>query len=128
VRKLIAYEWMSLHGVVQGPIAPDEDPSGGFAHGGWHWPDAGEQERPLAEPLNSKPKYVASTTLTEPLAWRNSTLLHGDVAKAVDPILLGGGKRFFPDGGGPWRLRLVDSQVTGTGAVLASYEVLPARR
>jgi hypothetical protein len=27
--------------------------------------------------------YVASTTLQEPLPWRNSTLLTGDVAEAV---------------------------------------------
>ncbi|HET7518328.1 MAG TPA: hypothetical protein VFN05_11650, partial [Actinomycetes bacterium] len=38
---------------------------------------------PIAQPLNTKPKYVASKTLTEPLAWQNSTLLQGDVAEAV---------------------------------------------
>jgi dihydrofolate reductase len=37
----------------------------------------------VAEPLNTKPKYVASTTLSEPLEWENSTLLQGDVADAV---------------------------------------------
>jgi dihydrofolate reductase len=42
-----------------------------------------DEEQPIAEPLNSKPKYVASTTLSEPLEWHNSTLLKGDVAKAV---------------------------------------------
>jgi hypothetical protein len=36
--KIIVDEWMSLDGVVQSPTAPDEDPSGGFAHGGWHVP------------------------------------------------------------------------------------------
>ncbi|SCG39669.1 dihydrofolate reductase family protein [Micromonospora inositola] len=34
--KLVVVEWMSMDGVVQAPGAPDEDPSGGFAHGGWH--------------------------------------------------------------------------------------------
>jgi dihydrofolate reductase len=48
-----------------------------------YWPNASEEEQPVAEPLNTKPKYVASTTLTEPLAWQNSTLLQGDLAKAV---------------------------------------------
>jgi dihydrofolate reductase len=33
--------------------------------------------------LNTKPTYVASRTLTEPLAWQNSTVLQGDVAGAV---------------------------------------------
>jgi dihydrofolate reductase len=48
-----------------------------------HWPNASEEEQVLAEPLNSKPKYVASRTLIEPLAWQNSTVLQGDVAEVV---------------------------------------------
>ncbi|MFI6761748.1 dihydrofolate reductase family protein [Micromonospora sp. NPDC050417] len=47
------------------------------------WPTAPDELATLAEVLNNRPKYVASTTLTEPLAWQNSTVLHGDVAKAV---------------------------------------------
>ena len=191
--KVIVQEWMTLDGVVQAPGAADEDPSGGFGHGGWslpyfdevamkwavenvataggyllgrrtyevfaaHWPTASEAERPLAEPLNTKPKYVASTTLSEPLEWRNSTVLEGDVAGAVaalkqqedggdllvigspqlvqtlvgqdlvdefrvmiDPLVVGGGKRLFGDDGALRRLRLLDSQVTTTGAILATW-------
>jgi hypothetical protein len=37
----------------------------------------------------------------------------------IDPLVLGGGKRIFPDDGGP--LRLLDSRVTATGAILARY-------
>jgi dihydrofolate reductase len=48
-----------------------------------HWPNASEEEQPLAEPLNTRPKYVASTSLTEPLEWQNATVLQGDVAGAV---------------------------------------------
>ncbi len=48
-----------------------------------HWPSASEEEQVLAEPLNALPKYVASTTLAEPLGWQNSTLLRGDIAAAV---------------------------------------------
>ena len=51
-----------------------------------HWPNAPEEQQILAEPLNTVPKYVASTTLAEPLEWRNSTLLRGDVAEAVGAL------------------------------------------
>jgi dihydrofolate reductase len=39
----------------------------------------------------------------------------------IDPLVVGGGKRVFNDDGAlrPWRL--VDSQVTTTGAILATY-------
>ena len=36
--------------------------------------------------LNNSPKYVASTTLAEPLPWPNSTLLRGDIADAVGAL------------------------------------------
>jgi dihydrofolate reductase len=42
MRKLIVTEWVSLDGVVQSPAYADEDPSGGFAHGGWHLPYFGD--------------------------------------------------------------------------------------
>jgi dihydrofolate reductase len=192
MRKLIVTEWMSLDGVVQAPGAPDEDPTGGFKHGGWHlrffddisrtwvldnlnaagaflfgrrtyegfaahWPNASEEEQVIARPLNTKPKYVASTKLAEPLAWQNSKLLVGDVAESVaalkreegddlhvlgstklvktlidhdlvdelhlmiDPVVLGGGKRIFREDGTLKSLRLVDIQVTTTGAILVTY-------
>jgi len=40
MRKLIAAFFTSLDGVIQAPGAPEEDPTGGFAFGGWsfhHW-------------------------------------------------------------------------------------------
>jgi dihydrofolate reductase len=122
-----------------------------------YWPNAPEEEQVVARPLNTQPKYVASTTLTEPLEWQNSTVLEGDVAEAVralkqedgddlhvigstelvqtliehdlvdefrvmiDPVVLGGGKRIFRDDGALRPLRLVESQVTTTGAILATY-------
>jgi dihydrofolate reductase len=122
-----------------------------------YWPNAPEEEQVIAEPLNGKPKYVASTTLTEPLEWQNSTLIEGDLAAAVaglkqegggdlhvigstelvrtliahdlvdefrlmiDPVMLGGGKRIFRDDGSLRLLRLIDGQVTSTGAFLGTY-------
>ncbi|HKH90415.1 MAG TPA: dihydrofolate reductase family protein [Gemmatimonadaceae bacterium] len=197
MRKVIVNEFVTLDGVVQAPISPEEDRTGGFAHAGWHvrhtadqtfqrwavgnlgsaggflfgrrtyeifaahWPNAGPEEQVLAEPLNTRPKYVASTTLTEPLAWQNSVLLGADVARAVaalkredggdllvigstelvrtllehalvdelrlmiDPVLVGGGKRLFPDDGALRTLRLADSTVTTTGAIITTYVPLP---
>ena len=56
-----------------------------------YWPSAPAEERVIAEPLNAKPKYVASRTLTEPLDWQNSSLLQGDVAGAVRALRQEGG-------------------------------------
>ncbi len=38
MRRVIVIEFMSLDGIIQAPGGPDEDPSGGFAYGGWIWP------------------------------------------------------------------------------------------
>jgi dihydrofolate reductase len=35
MRKLIASTFVSLDGILQAPGGPEEDPTGGFAHGGW---------------------------------------------------------------------------------------------
>ncbi len=48
-----------------------------------HWPTAGPDEQILAEPLNTRPKHVASRTLTGPLDWQNARLLDGDAVDAV---------------------------------------------
>jgi dihydrofolate reductase len=40
---------------------------------------------PIAAALNAKPKYLASTTLTEP-RWANTTLLSGDLAAAIGEL------------------------------------------
>lgn len=45
------------------------------------WPS--QPENPFTTSLNATTKYVASTTLKEPLPWQNSTLLEGDAAEAV---------------------------------------------
>ena len=36
--QLVAYEFVTLDGVIQAPGGPDEDHEGGFAHGGWQAP------------------------------------------------------------------------------------------
>ena len=58
-------------------------------------------DNPFAAVLNARQKYVASTTLKEPLPWRNSTVLEGDAMEAVatlkeqpggDLVVLGSGE------------------------------------
>jgi dihydrofolate reductase len=48
------------------------------------WPH--QTDNPYTEVLNNTLKYVASTTLNEPLPWKNSTLLEGDAAEAVTKL------------------------------------------
>jgi dihydrofolate reductase len=69
--------------------------------GSWGtWPDPGDS--PIWEALNTKPKYVASTTLTDP-DWANTTVLSGDIAGAVRELKAG------PDG---------ELQVHGSGGLI----------
>jgi dihydrofolate reductase len=50
--------------------------------------------------LNNAQKYVASTTLKDPLPWVNSTLLKGDAAEAVASLKSQPGKDFLVMGSG----------------------------
>jgi dihydrofolate reductase len=67
------------------------------------WPN--RKDNPFTEVLNNTRKYVASTTLKEPLPWSNSTLLKGDAAEAVAELKAQPGK---------------DIVVLGSGALLQS--------
>ena len=50
-----------------------------------YWPKASE-EMPFTTLLNGVPKYVASRTLADPLAWQGSTLVAGDLAEGITAI------------------------------------------
>jgi dihydrofolate reductase len=144
--KVVVLTNLTIDGVMQGPAGPDEDRRGGFEHGGWAAPYAAmdatgntfasagallfgrrtyenfyafwpkQTNSPYTEFLNTIPKYVASTTLKEPLPWSNSTLLKGDAAQAVSQLKEQPGKDLLIMGSGEliqslMRANLIDDYV-----------------
>jgi dihydrofolate reductase len=69
-----------------------------------YWGETAMREHPIGVALNETPKYVASTTLTDP-RWADTTLLSGDVAAAVGEL------KARPGG---------ELQVHGSGALIRS--------
>jgi dihydrofolate reductase len=66
--------------------------------------------------LNERQKYVASTTLEEPLSWKNSSLLEGDAVESVATLKAQPGKDLVVLGSGElvqslMRVNLVDEYV-----------------
>jgi dihydrofolate reductase len=123
--------------------------------GSWGtWADPGDN--PIWTALNTRPKYVASATLTDP-RWADTTVLSGDLAAAVGelkakpggelqvhgsgdlvrwllanqlvdelillvcPVVVGQGRRLFPDSGPDIALELVDSRSTPKGVTIQVY-------
>jgi dihydrofolate reductase len=62
------------------------------------WPN--RTDNPFTAVLDNAQKYVASTTMSEPLPWKNSTLLEGDVADAVARLKERPGKNIVVLGSG----------------------------
>lgn len=119
------------------------------------WPTM-EGTGAYGEKINSMPKYVVSTTLTE-MTW-NATLLKGDLAEElprlkqqiaqdilifgsnqlvhtlmaqnlideyrlmVFPVILGTGKRIYPEGGEKKTLKLAESKPLASGVTVLTYE------
>ena len=188
MRRLIVLSFITLDGVMQAPGGPEEDPSGGFTHGGWvvpyfdeflgrimgeqmsgpfdlllgrktfeifasYWP----QFESGRNPINEATKYVASRTLTSH-EWDKSVFLKSDITDEIRklkqqegpdlqvhgsgnllqtllghdlidelwlkifPIILGTGRRLFPEGTIPAAFRLSESKVSPNGVIIASYE------
>ena len=126
-----------------------------------YWGVRDDLEHPIVGALNTKPKYVASTTLTDP-QWAGTTVLSGDVAAAIAelkakpggelqvhgsgaltrsllahdlvdemtllvvPVVLGQGRRLFPEAGPDIALDLVDSRVDAKGVTIQVFR--PAGR
>jgi dihydrofolate reductase len=193
--RVVLIDFMSLDGVIQAPGGPEEDPDGGFQHGGWShryfdpevmgayvdealrasdallfgrrtwqgmaaaWP--GRAGDPFADRMNAVTKYVASRTLSEAdlTTWNNSHLLPPDdavgaVAKLktqdggniqvwgsatlaqdlitndlvddldllIEPVVLGGGKRLFPEDGALRDFEFVSATTAKTGVQICKYK------
>jgi dihydrofolate reductase len=127
--------------------------AGSWGTGSW---GANQGDNPISVALNTRPKYVASNTLTDP-QWADTTVLSGDVAAAVSelkakpggelqvvgslslvrwlldndlvdeitlltyPVVVGQGRRLFPDAGQDTALELVESRATPSGVTMQVY-------
>jgi dihydrofolate reductase len=191
MRKIIVGASVSLDGVMQSPGGPAEDPTGGFALGGWvvpyfdetlgkavgemmaapfdlllgrktydifaaHWPHV-EAGNPIGALFDRITKYVATRDPSLPVRWQNTELLAPDALAAVRrvkagtgpdlvtqgssdflrslfasdlideislqifPVVLGAGKRLFPDDAAAAAFTLISSTATPTGVVLSRY-------
>jgi dihydrofolate reductase len=182
MRKLIVTEYLTLDGVFEEPghwsfeyfndeamqykrdelFSSDVQLLGrvtyeGFAKAWPTMPDTGD----FGERMNSMPKYVVSTTLTN-AEWQNSTIISKNVAEEIKklkdqsgqnilvagsgklvhtlmqndlvdefrfmihPLILGSGKRLFPEGTEKCKLTLVETRAFKSGIVVLHYH--PDRR
>jgi dihydrofolate reductase len=80
--------------------------------------DLAESVAALKSEAGSDLLVIGSTELAAALLEHD---LVDEVRLMIDPVMLGGGKRFFRDDGVCRRLALVTSETTSTGAILATY-------
>ncbi len=77
-------------------------------HGGAFEPMQGD---PFADALNNIPKYVVSTTLKSASAWRNSTIISGDVVGSIRKLKAQPGKNILVDGSSVLTKTLVENDL-----------------
>ena len=77
MRKLAVLSMITLDGVLQGPGAPEEDPSDGFDHGGWVAPyDDEVYDKAVEKELKQRSDYLLGRKTFE--IWEDYWPLHAD--------------------------------------------------
>jgi dihydrofolate reductase len=127
MRSINAWLFMTLDGVVEAPenwVMPDDEMfaaiTAGYADAdalllgrrtyeifAASWPERGN-DVDNAEWMNTTRKYVASTTLTSP-QWQNTSVIEGDIAKAVAEIKSQPGKNVIVNGSATLVRSLLDA-------------------
>src|SRR5918995_3776835 len=121
MRRVVASEFVSLDGVMEDPswtfgfesddrdqfkfdelAAADALLLGRVTYEGFAaaWPEMEEQTGEYGVWMNGYPKHVVSTTLEEPLEWKNSALIEGDLAGEVTRLKEQDGKDILVFGSG----------------------------
>src|SRR5919201_2333380 len=87
-----------------------------------YWGVMADSGNPIAAALNTRPKYVASTTLTDP-QWADTTVLSGDVAAAIGELKAEPGGELQVHGSGNLVRWLLDHRLVDQ-IVLLTYPVV----
>jgi dihydrofolate reductase len=87
-----------------------------------YWGVMADAANPIAGALNTRPKYVASTTLTDP-QWAETTVLSGDLAAAVRELKAKPGGELQVHGSGSLVRWLFDNQLVDE-ITLLTYPVV----
>ena len=87
-----------------------------------YWGAMDRGSHPIADALNTTPKYLASTTITDP-QWADTTVLSGDVAAAVGELKAKPGGELQVHGSGNLVRWLLDNHLVDE-ITLLTYPVL----
>ena len=106
MRDVVVVNNITLDGVMQSPAAKDEDPRGGFEHGGW--------AAPYNDEVKGREMGKGMARAARDLIDRYVLLIH--------PIILGTGQRLFDEQGALATFDLDSSVPTTKGVIIATYQ------